>query len=149
MLQQLLIGTLIISVTIAIQVLFISIVITVLNRLGPWLAQPPSMWKTIVALISVVLWLVIGISVSAWIWAAVFLLLDTFDTIEPALYFSIVTFTTLGYGDITLDSTWRLLAGFTAVNGLIIFGLNTAFLVEFISRLRSAQTQQTQGIKNE
>lgn len=147
MLQQLFIGTLIILVTIVTQVFFISIVIAFLNRFGAWLVHPPSIWKTFVALISVVLWLVAGISISAWIWASVFLLLDMFESIEPALYFSMVTFTTLGYGDITLDAPWRLLSGFTAVNGLIIFGLNTAFLVEFISRLRGAQIQQ--GVKNE
>jgi len=145
MLQQLCIGTLIISATVMTQVLFISVAMAVLNRFGPWLIHPPSMWKTVVALIGVVLWLVAGISVCAWIWASVFLLLDMFEAIEPALYFSIVTFTTLGYGDITLDTPWRLLSGLTAANGLIIFGLNTAFLVEFIFRLRSAQTQQ--GIK--
>jgi hypothetical protein len=55
-----------------------------------------------------------------------------FDRLEPALYFSIVSFTTLGYGDIILGEDWRLLAGMTATNGLIMIGLFTAFLVEIL-----------------
>jgi hypothetical protein len=125
--------------TVVIQVLFISTAIEVLTKRGAWLAKPPFVFKTTIALVSVVLWLIVGISLSAWSWAGVFLILGVFQSLEPALYFSIVTFTTLGYGDITLNPDWRILASFAAVDGLIIFGLNTAFLVEFTSRLRSTQ----------
>lgn len=139
MFTQITIGALVIFVTIVIQVSFISAAIGTLSRQGSWLAKPPFLFKMTVALVAVVLWLIIGISLSAWSWAGVFFLVDAFQSLEPALYFSIVTFTTLGYGDIILGTQWRILASLTAVNGLIIFGLNTAFLVEFTSRLRSAQ----------
>ncbi|WP_218648403.1 potassium channel family protein [Neptunomonas phycophila] len=127
--------------TIVVQVLFISAAIQALTKYGGKLAEPPFIVKTILALVMVVLWLIAGISLSAWLWAGVFLAVEAFQELEAALYFSIVTFTTLGYGDITLNAQWRILASFAAVNGLIIFGLNTAFLVEFTSRLRSAQEQ--------
>ncbi len=142
MLQQLIIGTFIIALTVVIQVLFIGAVTEVLQRLGNWLATPPFSRKTIIVLITTVFWLIIGISVCAWVWAAVFLLLEVFHELEPAVYFSVVTMTTLGYGDIILDAKWRLLSGLTAVNGLIIFGLTTAFLVEFIFQLRKAQNKR-------
>ncbi len=125
--------------TIVVQVLFISSAIQALTKYGAKLAEPPFIVKTILALVVVVLWLIAGISLSAWLWAVVFLVVEVFQELEAALYFSIVTFTTLGYGDITLNSQWRILASFSAINGLIIFGLNTAFLVEFTSRLRSTQ----------
>ncbi|MGX4675808.1 potassium channel family protein [SAR92 clade bacterium H246] len=125
--------------TVVIQVMFISVAIAVLTKHGSWLAKPPFIIKTTAALVAVILWLIMGISLSAWSWAGVFLMVGIFQSLEPALYFSVVTFTTLGYGDITLNTEWRLLASFAAVNGLIIFGLNTAFLVEFTSRLRSTQ----------
>jgi len=136
---QIFIGTVVIFVTVVIQVLFISVAIQVLTKRGGYLVKPPFFVKTTVAIVAVVLWLIVGISLSAWSWAGVFLAAGVFQSLEPALYFSIVTFTTLGYGDITLDTQWRILASFAAVNGLIIFGLNTAFLVEFTSRLRSTQ----------
>lgn len=144
MFVQILIGSMVIFMTIVIQVLFISSAISVLTKQGAWLVRPPFMMKTIIALVTVVLWLIAGISLSAWSWAGVFLFFDVFHDLESALYFSIVTFTTLGYGDITLSPEWRILASFAAVDGLIVFGLNTAFLVEFTSRLRSTQEHHLQ-----
>ncbi|MEM9736953.1 MAG: ion channel, partial [Pseudomonadota bacterium] len=52
-----------------------------------------------------------------------------------ALYFSVVAFTTLGFGDVLLPQEWRLLAGLSAANGLLIFGVSTAFLVEVFRRV--------------
>ena len=59
--------------------------------------------------------------------------------LEPALYFAVVTITTLGFGDIVLPLESRLLAGLCAANGLLLFGVCTAFLVEFLRGLRIAQ----------
>ncbi len=149
MFTQIFIGTTVIFTTIVIQVLFVTLAIDVLTRRGAWLVKPPFIFKTIIAMVAVVLWLIVGISLSAWLWAGVFLTTGIFQSLEPALYFAIVSFTTLGYGDITLNTDWRILGSFTAVNGLIIFGLNTAFLVEFTSRLRSNQEKSmTSNNKN-
>ena len=45
-----------------------------------------------------------------------------------------VSATTLGYGDTLLSEKWKLLSGFIAANGLILFSLNTAFLFEALRR---------------
>ena len=63
------------------------------------------------------------------VWAVTFLLLNAIDGFEQALYFSMVTFTTLGYGDVTLEEQWRLLASFEAANGIIMFGWTTAIVM--------------------
>ncbi len=52
-----------------------------------------------------------------------------------AIYFAIVTYTTLGYGDIVLDANFRVFAALSSVTGLLNFGLSTAFLVGILSRL--------------
>ncbi len=148
MLLQITIGTAVIFLTIVVQCLFISSISSALTYYGSHLAKPPFFMKQVIAMIAIVLWLIVGISISAWGWAGTFLYLDAFDTLEPALYFSVVTFTTLGYGDITVGPQWRILTSFAAVNGLIIFGLNTAFLVEFSSRLRAAQEATAASLKN-
>lgn len=137
--KQLIIGSLVISGTVMIQTVFISSSIAVLSRLGEYIVRPPHQLKNIIVLLALVLWLVAGLSVSAWLWAAVYLRLDAFEALEPALYFSIVTFTTLGYGDVTLSTDWRIMGSLTAVNGLIVVGLNTAFLAEAIMRIRDVQ----------
>lgn len=67
------------------------------------------------------------------IWAGAYLLLEPVSPIrdfETAVYFSAVTFTTLGYGDIVLESAqWRLLTGIEALNGVLLLGLSTALLL--------------------
>ena len=112
---------------------------SVLAAASQRLASSRLMLKFVIALTFVVLSVVVGVALCAWIWAMVFMHLNVFDDLETAVYFSLVTFTTLGYGDITLDAQWRLLSGLTASNGLIVFGLNTAFLVDVLSRLGRAK----------
>lgn len=72
------------------------------------------------------------------LWAlAYFLLLpgDHLDSFEKAAYFSVVTFTTLGYGDITLvEHEWRLLSGIEALNGILLVGWTTALLFLVVQR---------------
>ena len=52
-----------------------------------------------------------------------------------AVYFSVVTFTTLGYGDVTLSPAWRQLSGMEAMVGIGVFGLTTASLFTVIQRV--------------
>ena len=66
------------------------------------------------------------------LWASAYILLGEIQSLEPAFYFSMVTFTTLGYGDIVLDESWRLLAGFEAATGIIMFGWTTAILISVV-----------------
>lgn len=62
-------------------------------------------------------------------WAAVFLAIGQFDSYATAFYFSATNFTSLGYGDIIMDPTWRLLGPLEAANGVLMFGLSAGFLV--------------------
>jgi hypothetical protein len=71
----------------------------------------------------------------AVLWAYTYLWVGAIEQLETALYFSMVTFTTLGYGDITLPSQWRLLASLEAANGIIMFGWTTALVAAVIQRL--------------
>ena len=145
MLLQLSLGTAMILVTLLVQVGFIATTISVLTKSSMWISEKNSSPRFITILCGLIVWLVIGLTVCCWSWAILMLSLDIFNTLESALYFSIVTFTTLGYGDITLDQNWRLLGSLCSVNGLIIVGLNTAFLVEALSRIRQAQVSSDEA----
>ena len=72
------------------------------------------------------------------VWALAYLLIlpgDHLDSFEKAAYFSVVTFTTLGYGDITLvEHDWRLLSGIEALVGILLVGWTTAFLFALVQR---------------
>jgi hypothetical protein len=63
------------------------------------------------------------------------------ETFEKAIYFSFVTFTTLGYGDITLSEGWRLLTGIEALNGILLIGWTTASLFAVVQRSWQSQVR--------
>ncbi len=71
------------------------------------------------------------------VWAGAYRMLvpaDELQTLEKAVYFSFVTFTTLGYGDITLSEGWRLLSGIQALNGILLVGWSTALIFAVVQR---------------
>ncbi len=76
---------------------------------------------------------------SVWVWAIALWVIGIFQTFETTVYFSLVVFTTLGFGDILMPPEWRLLGGLAAANGLLIFGLLTAMLVETLRQTRLRQ----------
>jgi len=67
-------------------------------------------------------------------WAGLYVWLDAIPTYSEAIYFSLVTFTTLGYGDVTLGEEWRVLGALESANGVIIFGWSTAMVVAVLQR---------------
>jgi hypothetical protein len=68
------------------------------------------------------------------LWASLYVMADALPDLGTAFYFSLVTFTTLGYGDITLEPGWRVLGAIEAANGTIMFGWTTALIVAFVQR---------------
>ena len=69
------------------------------------------------------------------LWAGLYLMVGALPTMSEALYFSLVTFTTLGYGDITLHEQRRMLGAFQAANGILMFGWATAIIVAVAQRV--------------
>lgn len=139
MLPQLLLGAGLILTTVLIGAGVWLTLETLFVRLHGWLLRPPHRIKLFTALIVALIGTLMMISVSVWIWAIAFRVLGIFDTMEAALYFSMVSFTTLGFGDILLPIEWRLLGGMTAANGFLSFGLVTALLVETMRNIRLSQ----------
>jgi voltage-gated potassium channel Kch len=81
-----------------------------------------------------ILFLLVPIILDITLWAT-FYVQTALPNFEEALYFSTVTFTTVGYGDVVLGREWRQLATFEAINGWVIFGWATALIIAVIQRL--------------
>lgn len=135
MLTTIVLGSMMIILAVVIEVVFIAIASAVITRAAAWLAGLGMVRRTILVLSCMSLWLLAGISTALWCWAVVLLLLGEFTSIHDAIYFTTVSATTLGYGDVLLSDRWKLLSGFIAANGLVLFSLNTAFLFETTRRL--------------
>ena len=69
------------------------------------------------------------------IWTICYLYLGALQSFEEALYFSIVTFSTLGFGDLILEQEWRFLSALEAANGIIMFGWSTAIVIAAVQKL--------------
>lgn len=132
MLVQLLLGAFIIMLTIIIQVIMLGALDRFYVHVKNHLVEGRGTVQKVVVVSTSVLWLVLGITINTWIWALAFLWTGEFTDLEEALYFAIASFTTLGFGDVLLNQDWRVFGALSAVNGLIVFGLNTAFLVELM-----------------
>lgn len=139
MLYQLGLGTGFMLLTVILSALAFWALESGLIRVRPWIARPPHRAKLIAVLCLAVFWSFSIVIAGVWIWALAFRALGIFATLEGSVYFSLVAFTTLGFGDILLPTEWRLLAGMSAANGLLLFGLLTAMLVEV---LRFARLEQ-------
>ena len=83
--------------------------------------------------------------VEVLVWAVTYLVLNAIQGFEKAVYFSMVSFTTLGYGEIVLHERWRLLASFEAANGIIMFGWTTAIVVASVQRIYFGQGVNSNG----
>jgi hypothetical protein len=89
-----------------------------------------------------IVWMFLAIVIEVWLWALLYLYnpqITTLPDLETAFYFSMVTYTTLGYGDVVLTGQWRSLATIQAANGVIIFGWTTALIFVFIQRVYSRE----------
>lgn len=76
--------------------------------------------------------------VETMVWAVAYWLAvggNDFANIEDAVYFSTVTFTTLGYGDIVITGGWKMLGACQAMTGLLVFGWSTAMLFAVVQKV--------------
>ncbi len=136
MIAELAIGTVTIIASMAIMIGFMLATLRLVRRAEDAYAdRRPALWQFFVLLSGTVTLVLLAHTICVWLWAALFRLLGVFPTLEEAVYFSLVSFTTVGYGDVVVDPGWRILSGFVAVNGLLAFGIFTAVLIEVIRSL--------------
>ncbi len=105
-----------------------------LRRIEERRTTPRTKIHTVMLLVAAVLGILTLHTTETWAWALAYYLLGEFSDFSQALYFSAVTATTLGYGDITLSVNWRIFGTFESMGGLILFGASTAFLLEIFRR---------------
>ncbi len=70
-----------------------------------------------------------------WAFAAVYLATGAIHGLEDALYFSTISYSTVGYNDTHIAAEWRLLGAFESIMGVFLLGWSTAFFFRMIGRI--------------
>jgi len=117
---------------------------TVIRRLGRSRISTasrflPTMW----VLVRIALWLLFVHLFEIAVWAYFLASQLVFPDFKTALYFSAVTYTTVGYGDLVLPETWRMFAGVEGLTGILMCGWSTSVFYAVVSRIYSAHSVQT------
>ena len=63
---------------------------------------------------------------------------------ESSFYFSAATYSTVGYGDIVLPISWRLLGPVESITGVLMCGLTVSCLFAIVARLVEGESENSQ-----
>jgi hypothetical protein len=78
-------------------------------------------------------------------WAVLFMIFGEFSDFGTAFYHSAVNYTSLGYGDLIMTPSWRLLGPLETANGMLLFGVSTATIFAVMLWLIEARFTDLKG----
>jgi len=86
-------------------------------------------------------WMILLHLIEISVWALIYVWRDALPDLPTAMYFSGVTYTTTGYGDLVLPENWRLVGAVEALTGILMCGWSTGFFFAVVSRLLDLRTK--------
>ena len=131
MLNNILIGCLLIVITTLIHTVITRVVLAIIQKDH----KPQTPFRRIIHVDIVILIIILATLIESAVWAQTYVYMGSIEQFEEALYFSLVTYSTLGYGDVTLNDNHRLVSAFEAANGVIMLGWSTAIVVAVIQKV--------------
>jgi uncharacterized protein YhhL (DUF1145 family) len=129
LLQQLMWGSLFLCLCLILESVLLVWCMSALRRAGNILKSLAGPLRNGALLLVSLGFILLAHSAQIWIWAAAFVASGTLPDWNTSVYYSLITYTTLGYGDVVLGPGLRIFGGFAAINGVLGFGISTAFLV--------------------
>lgn len=96
----------------------------------------PSTWL----FIAIAGWMVLLHVMEVSAWAVIYYMGRALQDFASSLYFSAVTYTTTGYGDVVLPVTWRLVGAIEALTGILMCGWSTGFFFAAVNRVMEARS---------
>jgi hypothetical protein len=136
MIDQLLYAPALLTICVVIHAMTLSVVIQRVARSRALV--DPSTWSTTWLLVCIGWWVVLAHLMEAFVWALFYVWQSVFPDLSSASYFSIVTYTTVGYGDLVPPQHWRLAAGVEALTGILMCGWSAAFIFAVVNRMHKA-----------
>jgi len=114
-----------------------------LRRLRQMRVLPKGFWPTTFLFALVAVWIVLLHLVEISVWALAYVWYGAMPDLASSLYFSAVTYTTTGYGDLVLPREWRLDGGVEALTGILMCGWSTGFFFAVVNRLYTSTAGTT------
>jgi voltage-gated potassium channel Kch len=114
-----------------------------LQRLRRWRTRVLRFWSSVRLFVVIAVWIVLLHLVEIAAWAVAYTWSGAIPDLQTALYFSAVTYTTTGYGDVLLPEAWRLHGSVEALTGILMCGWSTAFFFAIMNRLHPSDTSQS------
>ena len=139
MIDQLAVATLMVLVTVALHgagLVGLARLLRVESREEREAHLSPESWRGLVTTLGMVMGLFALHGVEIWLYALLYLALGALPDLETAVYFSTITYGTVGYHDAGMAHSWRLVAAIEGMNGVLLMGWSTAFFVALLARLR-------------
>jgi hypothetical protein len=129
MLQNLVAGSGLVALSVLIHAIGLIAIGTAMSFLAHRLGLHNHIVGRTVVMTAIVMGILGLLTLEVWSWAFAYDLLDATDSFADSLYLSTAMFSTIGYGDMVFDPAWRLLTALEGINGFIMIGWSTAFLV--------------------
>ncbi|MBP1598028.1 MAG: Ion channel [Acidobacteria bacterium] len=120
-------------------------VASALRWLRPQQSAAPRFWRWTWLFIRLAGWMILVHLTEITVWAFFYVWKGAIADLPAALYFSVVTYTTTGYGDLVLPEAWRLVGGIEALTGILMCGWSTGFFFAVVSRLYGSQPRANGG----
>ena len=105
-----------------------------------------NIWLILRMLLRMIWWLVLLHLGEISIWGVFYLWRGCLANVEQAFYFSGVTYTTLGYGDVVLAQPWRLLGPIEGLMGVLMCGLSTGYFFVVVSRIHQTRHEKSAAV---
>src|SRR4030095_3562381 len=109
---------------------------TLRSRIEPTLR----FWGETRLFIVAAVWVVLLHLIEICVWAIFYAWQGAFLDLQSSVYFSAVTYTTTGYGDLVPPEPWRLHGGVEALTGILMCGWSTGFFMAIVGHVYASRT---------
>ena len=96
-------------------------------------------WVDLAIMVLVTFFAFVAHLIEISLWAGIFVSCGEFSEFQTAFYHSAVNYSTLGYGDLIMTPSWKLLGPLEAADGALMFGVSAAMVFAVVIRLVQAK----------
>ena len=134
MLQNIATGSLLVALTVLIHTCGLIMIATGTPPLARWFGFHNHIVGRTLVMTGTVLGLLGIMTVEVWVWGLAYALLGVTRQFSDGLFLSTAMFSTVGYGELVANPHWNLLTALEGINGFLLIGWSTAYLVGAATR---------------